>query len=181
MGSIEADYLVIGAGATAMAFVDTLVSETSATVVIVDRNHQPGGHWTTAYPFVRLHQPSAYYGVNSRPLGSDTIDSAGLNEGFYELAGGRGGVRLLRRGHAAAPVADGAGLVLPDERVPRRRPDPHASAVTTSASPRAADRRHDLRRYHRAVDAAAAVRRRARRRLHTAERPAQPASLTTAT
>ena len=86
--TIEADYLVIGAGATGMAFVDTLVSETTASVVIVDRNHQPGGHWTTAYPFVRLHQPSAYYGVNSRPLGSDTIDRAGLNEGFYELAGG---------------------------------------------------------------------------------------------
>jgi hypothetical protein len=54
----------------------------------VDRNHQPGGHWTTAYPYVRLHQPSAYYGVNSRPLGNDTIDSTGLNKGFYELAGG---------------------------------------------------------------------------------------------
>jgi hypothetical protein len=79
---------VIGAGATAMAFVDTLVGETSASVVVVDRNHQPGGHWTTAYPFVRLHQPSAYYGVNSRPLGSDSIDGAGLNKGFYELAGG---------------------------------------------------------------------------------------------
>ena len=48
--TIEADYLVIGAGATAMAFVDTLVSETTASVVVVDRNHQPGGHWTTAYP-----------------------------------------------------------------------------------------------------------------------------------
>lgn len=71
-----------------MAFVDALVAETDATVAVVDRNHQPGGHWTTAYPFVRLHQPSAYYGVNSRPLGSDTIDSAGLNKGFYELAGG---------------------------------------------------------------------------------------------
>lgn len=88
MGTIEADYLVIGAGATAMAFVDTLVSETAASVVVVDRNHRPGGHWTTAYPFVRLHQPSAYYGVNSRPLGNDTIDSAGLNQGFYELARG---------------------------------------------------------------------------------------------
>ncbi len=88
MATIEADYLVIGAGATAMAFVDTLVSETTASVVVVDRNPQPGGHWTTAYPFVRLHQPSAYYGVNSRPLGSDTIDRTGLNKGFYELAGG---------------------------------------------------------------------------------------------
>jgi hypothetical protein len=85
---METDYLVIGAGATAMAFVDTLVGETSADVVIVDRCHQPGGHWNTAYPFVRLHQPSAYYGVNSRPLGNDTIDSVGLNAGFFELAGG---------------------------------------------------------------------------------------------
>jgi hypothetical protein len=88
VGTIEADYLVIGAGATGLAFVDTLVGETSASVVIVDRNHRPGGHWTTAYPFVRLHQPSAYYGVNSRPLGNDTIDGTGLNKGFYELAAG---------------------------------------------------------------------------------------------
>ena len=86
--TIEADYLVVGAGAMGMAFTDTLVSETDATVVVVDRNHQPGGHWTAAYPFVRLHQPSAYYGVNSRDLGSDTIDHDGLNAGYYELAGG---------------------------------------------------------------------------------------------
>jgi hypothetical protein len=86
--TIEADYLVVGAGAMGMAFVDSLVSETDASVVVVDRNDQPGGHWTTAYPFVRLHQPSAYYGVNSRGLGSDTIDHSGLNEGYYELASG---------------------------------------------------------------------------------------------
>jgi len=58
LASIEADYLVIGAGATAMAFVDTLVNETDARVVMVDRNHSPGGQWNSAYPFVRLHQPS---------------------------------------------------------------------------------------------------------------------------
>ncbi|HEX2212887.1 MAG TPA: NAD(P)-binding protein, partial [Mycobacterium sp.] len=86
--TIDADYLVIGAGAMGLAFTDTLVSETDATVVVVDRNDRPGGHWTTAYPFVRLHQPSAYYGVNSRGLGSDTIDTHGLNAGYYELASG---------------------------------------------------------------------------------------------
>ncbi len=86
--TIEADYLVVGAGAMGLAFTDTLVSESDATVVVVDRNDQPGGHWTTAYPFVRLHQPSAYYGVNSRELGSDTIDHGGLNAGYYELASG---------------------------------------------------------------------------------------------
>jgi hypothetical protein len=86
--TIEADYLVVGAGAMGLAFTDTLVSESDATVVVVDRNDQPGGHWTTAYPFVRLHQPSAYYGVNSRGLGSDTIDQHGFNAGYYELASG---------------------------------------------------------------------------------------------
>ncbi len=83
---IETDYLVVGAGATGMAFTDTLVAETDAHVVLVDRGHAPGGHWTSAYPFVRLHQPSAYYGVNSRALGSDTIDRVGWNEGLHELA-----------------------------------------------------------------------------------------------
>ncbi|NDU72992.1 NAD(P)/FAD-dependent oxidoreductase [Actinomadura sp. DSM 109109] len=87
MTRIDADYLVVGAGATAMAFVDTLLTESDATVVMVDRYHQPGGHWTVAYPYVRLHQPSAMYGVNSRPLGDGTVDTAGWNAGLYELAG----------------------------------------------------------------------------------------------
>ena len=71
-----------------MAFVDTLLSETDVTVALVDRGHQPGGHWTSVYPFVRLHQPSAYYGVNSCALGTDRIDESGWNAGFYELATG---------------------------------------------------------------------------------------------
>lgn len=86
MNTIDVDYLVVGAGAAGMAFADTMITETDATLAIVDRYHQPGGHWTTAYPFVRLHQPSAFYGVNSRKLGSDTIDQVGWNKGLYELA-----------------------------------------------------------------------------------------------
>ena len=82
----RADYLVVGAGAMGMAFVDTLIAETDATVAIVDRYHQPGGHWNVAYPFVRLHQPSVGYGVNSRPLGNNTVDRNGWNAGLYELA-----------------------------------------------------------------------------------------------
>ncbi|WP_458372757.1 NAD(P)/FAD-dependent oxidoreductase [Pseudomonas laurylsulfatiphila] len=85
---IETDYLVIGAGATAMAFVDTLLKETNARIVMVDRHERAGGHWNDAYPFVRLHQPSAFYGVNSRELGSGTKDTTALNEGLYELASG---------------------------------------------------------------------------------------------
>jgi hypothetical protein len=84
---IETDYLVVGAGAAGMAFTDALLTHSDATITIVDRRHAPGGHWIDAYPFVRLHQPSAFYGVASLPLGSDAIDQSGLNAGFYELAG----------------------------------------------------------------------------------------------
>lgn len=51
MNPIQTDYLVVGAGAMAMAFVDTLLTDTDATVVIVDRHDRPGGHWNDAYPF----------------------------------------------------------------------------------------------------------------------------------
>ncbi|MEM7337750.1 MAG: NAD(P)/FAD-dependent oxidoreductase [Actinomycetota bacterium] len=86
---IEADYLVVGAGAMGLAFTDSILTDSpDATVAIVDRRGRPGGHWTDAYPFVRLHQPSAFYGVNSRPLGSDRIDTIGGNAGLYELASG---------------------------------------------------------------------------------------------
>lgn len=88
MQTVQADYLVVGAGAMGMAFVDTIITETDATVILVDRNAAPGGHWLSAYPFVRLHQPSAYYGVNSRQLGTDSLSSSGWNKGFWELAGG---------------------------------------------------------------------------------------------
>jgi hypothetical protein len=86
--TISADYVVKGAGAVGMAFVDELIAASDATVVMVDRHAQPGGHWNDAYPHVRLHQPSAFYGVSSEPLGTDAIDTHGLNAGFYELASG---------------------------------------------------------------------------------------------
>jgi len=85
---IETDYLVVGSGAMGLAFADTLVSESDARITIVDRHGQPGGHWNDAYAFVALHQPSAYYGVNSMPLGSGIKDTHGFNAGLYELATG---------------------------------------------------------------------------------------------
>jgi hypothetical protein len=86
MTVIDTDYLIVGAGAAGMAFADSLIAESGADVVMVDRRHRPGGHWNDAYPFVRLHQPSAFYGVNSRVLGSDSIDEAGPNAGLYGRA-----------------------------------------------------------------------------------------------
>lgn len=85
---LETDYLIIGSGAAGMAFADSLFCESQATLVIVDRHHGPGGHWNDAYPFVRLHQPSSIYGVNSRKLGSDRLETDPLNPGLTERATG---------------------------------------------------------------------------------------------
>ncbi len=88
MNSLETDYLVIGSGAAGMAFVDTLISETDAHVTLIDRHGKPGGHWNDAYSFVTLHQPSAFYGVNSTELGTGRKDTRGSNRGMLELASG---------------------------------------------------------------------------------------------
>lgn len=88
MPSFDTDYLIIGAGATGLSFADTLLAETDAHITIVDKHAQPGGHWNDAYPFVALHQPSAFYGVNSLELGTGRKDTVGHNAGLYELASG---------------------------------------------------------------------------------------------
>ena len=85
---MKTDYLIIGSGAVGMAFADTLLDESDAHITMVDRHAKPGGHWNDAYSFVALHQPSAYYGVNSTELGSRRKDDSGPNKGMYELAGG---------------------------------------------------------------------------------------------
>jgi hypothetical protein len=84
--TMDADYLIVGAGATGMAFADVVLAESKARIIIVDRRDQPGGHWNDAYPFVRLHQPAAFYGVTSQALGEDRINRGGLNAGHHELS-----------------------------------------------------------------------------------------------
>lgn len=86
MKTLETDYLVVGCGAVGMAFCDVLLNHSDARLVIVDRHKAPGGHWNDAYSFVRLHQPSAYYGVCSKPLGDDGQDPDPLNAGMLERA-----------------------------------------------------------------------------------------------
>lgn len=69
--TLKTDYLLIGAGAMGMAFMDeVLTRDKDAHFILVDKHAKPGGHWNDAYPFVSLHQPAAYYGVNSEKLGS---------------------------------------------------------------------------------------------------------------
>ena len=86
--SLETDYLVVGAGALGMAFVDSLLEHSDADIVMVERRHRPGGHWLDAYPFVQLHQPSRYYGVHSTPLGQDRLEPEGDDTDFRERASG---------------------------------------------------------------------------------------------
>jgi NAD(P)-binding Rossmann-like domain len=83
---LEADYLVVGAGAAGMAFTDALIGGSDARVVLVDRRHSVGGHWLDAYPFVRLHQASAFYGVSSTLLGQGRVQQEGPEAGLHERA-----------------------------------------------------------------------------------------------
>ncbi len=84
--AVEADYLVVGAGAMGMAFTDALIDHSDTRVALVDRRHGVGGHWLHAYPFVRLHQSSTFYGVASTVLGGGRIQQHGPEAGLHERA-----------------------------------------------------------------------------------------------
>lgn len=89
MTDLTTDYLIIGAGAVGLAFADTLLDEDpDCHITIVDMHAKPGGHWNDAYGFVALHQPSAFYGVNSMHFGDDVPDDHGPNKGLFPLASG---------------------------------------------------------------------------------------------
>lgn len=85
--TLDTDYLVVGAGAMGMAFTDALVDHADVHVTIADRRLAPGGHWQDAYPFVRLHQASVFYGVASAELGTGAIQQSGPEVGLHERAG----------------------------------------------------------------------------------------------
>ena len=84
---VDADYLVVGAGAAGMAFVDALVADADVRVAMVERRAGVGGHWREAYPFVRLHQASGFYGVASTVLGGGRVQTTGPEAGLFERAG----------------------------------------------------------------------------------------------
>lgn len=46
---LTTDYLIVGSGAIGMTFADQLLTETNASITIIDRHHMPGGHWNNAY------------------------------------------------------------------------------------------------------------------------------------
>ncbi|HEX7322195.1 MAG TPA: NAD(P)/FAD-dependent oxidoreductase [Mycobacterium sp.] len=99
---LDTDYLILGAGAMGMGFADVILDgDPKAHIVIVDQHANPGGHWNDAYPFVRLHQPALFYGLNSTNLGQGGADLASYGEilGYYRTAMDRflatGRVRFL--------------------------------------------------------------------------------------
>ena len=172
---IETDYLVVGAGALGMAFVDTLIEHSDADVVMVDRRHRPGGHWLDSYPFVQLHQPSRYYGVDSTALGQDRIEPDGDDAEFYERASGAEICRILRRDHASPVPGVGAGPLLPDVRLSGRPalplPRDGSGDGRDRPSPR---RRRDVHGVAGAGDRSAAVRRGRRGPLRPGRRARHP-------
>jgi hypothetical protein len=105
---LDADYLVIGAGASGMAFADALIDNADVSVALIDRRHATGGHWLDAYPFVRLHQASPFYGVASIPMGSGVVQSDGPEAGLHERATAPEIVeyyaRVLERMHASGKL-----------------------------------------------------------------------------
>jgi NAD(P)-binding Rossmann-like domain len=85
----DTDYLVIGAGACGLAFADELFTrDPAAHITLVDKRDAPGGHWNDVYPFVRLHQPASFYGVESRELARNELDADGPNKGLLSLSEG---------------------------------------------------------------------------------------------
>lgn len=84
--TLDSDYLVVGAGAMGMAFTDALIDHADVRVALVDRRHGVSGHWLEAYPFVRLHQASAFYGVPSTLLGGGQLQQHGPEQGLQERA-----------------------------------------------------------------------------------------------
>ena len=77
-------------------FADALVDHADVRVAMVDRRHGVGGHWLEAYPFVRLHQASTFYGVASTVLGGGRLQEPGPRRACTSAPSQPEIVRLLR-------------------------------------------------------------------------------------
>ena len=117
---LTTDYLIIGAGALGMGFLEEIILNSSMEAIIVDIRDKPGGHWNDAYSFVRLHQPAESYGLNSRTLGAGGPDLASKSQilAHYEL----GLADLIQTGRVkflsqCKYVGDGMVLSLLDDNI----------------------------------------------------------------
>ena len=118
--TVEADYLVVGAGAMGMAFTDALIDHADVRVAIVDRRHGVGGHWREDYPFVRLHQSSTFYGVASTGARWRASSRTGPEAGLHERADQPTICAYYEQVLAEPDARLGTGRVLPRLRLPGR-------------------------------------------------------------
>ena len=102
-----------------MGFTDALIDHADdVRVALVDRRHGVGGHWLEAYPFVRLHQSSTFYGVASTLLGGARIQADGPEAGLHERADQAKILLLLQRRARGPDARVGPGRALRRLRVP---------------------------------------------------------------
>jgi len=70
--SLETNYLIAGAGANGMLFLEGLINGTEdKTAIIVDKRDGVGGHWRDSYDFVALQCSTSGYGMNGAKLAPD--------------------------------------------------------------------------------------------------------------
>ena len=145
---IETDYLVVGAGASGLAFADSLLAEADVDVVIVDRRESPRRPLAERLPV----RPAALaVGVLRRELDAARRRPADRvwPERRVLRAGQRtGDLRVLRERRGRPPRADRAGAVprrpRPSRRRRRRAPGPrpqqrrraHGAGATPASSTR---------------------------------------------
>ena len=132
--SIETDYLVIGAGAMAMAFIDVVLKQDRKPVGGRRSARSAGRPLERRVSFVTLHQPAAFYGV--------VLDAPGHRRDRPRVAARDR--RLLRRRDAA--VRGNGPCALPsDEQLTKAM-----ASVTSILNP---DRQTQLSARRRIVDA----------------------------
>lgn len=65
---ITADYVVVGTGLSGLSFADTIISQSDATVALIDYKSAPGGYWRTAHDYMRFDLPPSLGGMNGLAL-----------------------------------------------------------------------------------------------------------------
>ena len=66
MLEISTDYLIVGAGAMGMGFLDELVTCSQLEAVIVDTRDKPGGHWNQVQ-YVTVQYSTVHTGTRHTP------------------------------------------------------------------------------------------------------------------
>jgi len=67
--TFETNYLIVGAGAMGMAFLEEMIlNSDTKECIIIDKRSGVGGHWRDSYDFVTLQCNAPVYGLNSSSL-----------------------------------------------------------------------------------------------------------------